>query len=574
MKMKRYAIVLALALVALAGAKPIAFAIIGDRTGDHQDSIHEKIVAEVAAAKPELVMTVGDHIEGYEQTDTMKLDEEWQEYRAILAPLSMPVHLTPGNHDITYDNALGVYERNIGKPYYSFEYKNMHFIVLDVSRWESSDKLPAEQLDWLAADLATTRKARFRFVFFHKPFWNATVAEGKPDTLHSLFKMYGVDAVFNGHAHQYFSATYDDIKYTGVGSSGGGTEPGPTGILYHWTLVTIDDKKGMAIEPILLGGEKRAWDDVTYADIQAVDRNMLSGLRFRKPALVGEDLVAADTVALVVKNPPLETQLEDSLRWDVPPGWSVSPKSLAVSIAPGAEAEYRFAVACAGRPFPAPRFTLRFPYAKGKSCPVKASLDVARTAFCSFVKKPPVIDGSVNEKLWQHPVTRLFTNDSETMKTDSTRFFFAADSANLYLAAVCFDPAVNTMRAQATERDNGVHLDDCVGWFIVPDTSKGNIYQIYFNPNAVTLDQKIAVSPDGKMDADMAWTAEAEVKTARGAGLWSVEARVPLAQFGATAKPGQAWGLNCRRKQPGRKANADWQPISYDPHGLGLMLIK
>jgi len=59
-----------------------------------------------------------------------------------------------------------------------------------------------------------------------------------------------------------------------------------------------------------------------------------------------------------------------------------------------------------------------------------------------------------------------------------------------------------------------------------------------------------------------------------GEEMWSVEARLPLTHFGVAAKPGQVWGLNFRRKQPGRKANADWQPISYDPHGLGLMFIK
>jgi len=245
-----------------------------------------------------------------------------------------------------------------------------------------------------------------------------------------------------------------------------------------------------------------------------------------------------------------------------------------VSVAPGAEAQYRFAVAGAGRPFPAPKLTLRFPYAKGKSCPVTASLDVARAANCSFVKKPPVIDGKVDEKLWQKPVTHLFTNDSEAMKTDSVRFYFAADSANLYLAAVCFDPNPDSVRAKATERDKGVHLDDCVGWFLAPDTSKGTIYQVYFNPNAVVLDQKITVSPEGKMDADMAWNADVDVKAAKGKNYGSVEAKLPLAQFGKTAKPGDVWGINFRRKQPGRKANADWQPISYDPHGLGLMLIK
>ena len=572
--MKRVILTAAFLLVVMAIAAPVRFAIIGDRTGDHQDSIHEKIVAEVAKAKPEFVITVGDHIEGYEQTDTLKLDQEWQEYKAIVAPIKVPFHYTPGNHDITYDNALGTYERNAGQPYNSFDYKGMHFVVLDASRWESSDLLPAAQLDWLAADLAKAAKAKNTFVFFHKPFWTASVAEGKHDTLHSLFKKYGVDAVFNGHNHEYFSATYDGIKYTAVGSSGGGTEPGPTNILYHWTLVTVDDKKGITIEPELLGGEKRAWDEVTWSDVQSVDRNTLAGLRFRKPVLVGENLTAADTVTLVVKNQPLETQLVDTLRWDVPTGWSVSPKTFAVSVAPGAGAEYRFAVAGAGRPFPAPKLTLRLPYAKGKSCPVTVSLNVARAANCSFVKKPPKIDGKVDEKLWQKPVTHLFTNDSEAMKTDSVRFYFAADSANLYLAAVCFDPNPEGLKVKATERDKGVHLDDCVGWFLLPDTSKGNIYQIYFNPNAVVLDQKITVSPAGKMDVDAAWNADVDVKAAKGKNYWSVEAKLPLAQFGVSAKPGDVWGLNFRRKQPGRKANADWQPISYDPHGLGLMLIN
>ncbi len=572
--MKRVILLVVLLLAVVAVAKPVRFAIIGDRTGGHQDSIHEKVVAEVVKAKPEFVMSVGDYIEGYQQTDTLKLDEEWAEYKAIVAPLKVPFYYVPGNHDITYDNALGAYERNAGKPYYSFDYKGLHFIVLDASRWESTDQLPTEQLDWLAADLAKADKAKYTFVFYHKPFWTATVAAGKPDTLHSLFKAYGVDAVFNGHFHQYFSATYDGIRYTAVGSSGGETQPGPTGILYHWMTVAVDDKKGITIEPVLLGGEKRAWDDVTWADMQSVDRNALAGLRFREPVLVGEDLTAADTVTLIVKNQPFETPLDDTLRWDVPAGWSISPKVVAVSVAAGAEAEYRFAAGCVGRPFPAPTMTLRFPYAKGKSCPVKASLDVARTAQCSFVKKPPVIDGSIKEKLWQKPVTHLFTNDSEAMKTDSVRFYFAADSANLYLAAVCFDPNPDSIRVKATERDKGVHLDDCVGWFLLPDTSKGDIYQVYFNPNAVVLDQKIAVSPEGKMDVDMAWSADVEVKAAKGKDYWSVEAKLPLAQFGVAAKPGNVWGLNFRRKQPGRKASADWQPISYDPHGLGLMLIK
>ena len=50
--MKRVILMAVFLLAAVAFAAPVRFAIIGDRTGDHQDSVHEKIVAEVAKAKP------------------------------------------------------------------------------------------------------------------------------------------------------------------------------------------------------------------------------------------------------------------------------------------------------------------------------------------------------------------------------------------------------------------------------------------------------------------------------------------------------------------------------------------
>jgi predicted phosphodiesterase len=571
--MKRAILLAVMALAVLTVAAPVRFAIIGDRTGGHQDSVYEKIVAEVAKQKPEFVFTVGDQIEGYTE-DTTELNNEWNEYKAIVAPLAMPLHLTPGNHDITTDGQLGAYVEHAGQPYYSVDLQGIHFIVLDASRWESSDKLPGEQLDWLAADLKQAAKARYTFVFLHKPFWDGTVTEGKPDTLHKLFVKYGVDAVFAGHYHQYFSGTYDGIKYTVLGSSGGETEPGPTGILYHWTSVTVDDKKGIEITPVLLGGEKRKWDDVTVADMRAIGRNELKGLRFNEAVRVGADLKVAGAATLSIANLSSTDAVNDSLRWDVPEGWSVAPRNAVVQAAPGAEDKMTFAVSCGARPFPAPTASLRLPYAPGKTSVVKRTLRVARTASATTTRQPPVIDGDLNEKCWQNPETRFFDYEGGPAKTDSARFCFAADSANLYLAAVCFDPAINTVKAQTSAQDGAVYNDDCVGYFLQPDTGKGDIYQVYFNPGGIAFDQKITVSDKGEMNADPKWNGTYEVKTRLGKDQWRIEAKIPLAQFGATAQPGQAWGLNFRRKQPGRKANADWQPVSYDPSAFGLLLFK
>jgi predicted phosphodiesterase len=556
-----------LVLVTLGLAAPVVrFAIIGDRTGGHQPGVYEGIVAEVERMRPDFAFTVGDQIEGYIE-DTTVLGEEWREYRSIVVGLSAPLYLIPGNHDITTDGQLASFIKYAGRSYYSIDYQGIHFVVLDASRWESSDKLPPEQLEWLARDLKHAQKARYTIVFYHKPFWDQSTVLGRPDTLHTLFRKYGVDAVFSGHYHQYFSGTYDGIKYTAIGSSGGETSTGPTGIQYHFAWVTVDDK-GIDIAPITAGAV-RAWDDVTTDDMRVIGQNEQLGLRFPTPFTTTKG-----PVELVVANRSTTASLNDTLHWDAPAGWTVEPPSAAVAAAAGSEMRVSFAVACSGRLFPAPVATIRLPYAEGKSSPVSKSLRVARVATCSRVDAPVNIDGNLDEKSWQKPETRFIDAEGGPAKTDSSRFYFAHDETNLYVAAVCFDPAVNTIKAQAGEHDAAVYNDDCVGFFFQPDTSRGDIYQIYLNPRGIAFDQKITVSPEGDMSTDIKWNGSYEVSSASGPASWTIEAAIPLAQLGAKAEPGQAWGLNFRRKQPGKKASADWQPISYDPNTFGLLEMR
>ena len=229
----------------------VRFAIIGDRTGDHQEGVYEAIVAEVERLRPDFVMTVGDHIEGY-ISDTIEMNRQWDEYFGIIKPLTMPVHITPGNHDITSDAMEPTYRGRVGAPYYSFDHRGIHFVVLDNSRWETAVQFPAAQLNWLKDDLAKNRTACYTFVFFHKPFWYNTLGAGKPDPWHEVFKANGVDAVFTGHFHTFFSAEFDGIKYTSFGSSGGETEESPDGLLYQFGWVTVDGS-GVYVAPVKKG---------------------------------------------------------------------------------------------------------------------------------------------------------------------------------------------------------------------------------------------------------------------------------------------------------------------------------
>ena len=555
-------------------SKPaVRFAVIGDRTGGHVPGIYEEIVAEIERMRPDFVLTVGDMIEGY-TSDTVILNKEWKEYKTIISPLTMPIYFTPGNHDITTDGQLGTFEREIGKPYYSIDIAGMHFVFLDNSRWESSAELPKEQLDWLASDLKKNANASCTFVFHHKPFWYATTAQGKPDTLHSLFRAYGVDAVFTGHFHEYFSGNYDGIEYTSVGSSGGGTDPGPTGLYYHFTWVTVDHK-GINIAPIRQGSVL-PWDEFTASDEHLVSTIRMKSINFTNPLFLNPDLsIENGKASATIRNLSPDIAMVDTIRWELPAGWSVDPREYPVKINPKDSLKADFSFMFTGNLYPVPTMVAHPPFARNNRLELKKLAGITREAICAKADQEPEIDGIINESAWSKPNTILFDPDGAPAISDSTRFYFIHDSNYIYLAAYCKESKMDSISAKLTGQDAPVYGEDCVGYFLQPDINKPVVYQIYFSPLGTIFDQKIAPGDDGYMAGDPKWNGKYEVKTSRGANYWSVEARIPLSQLDAKIKPGQDWGLNFRRKQQHLSTSANWQvPIDYDPSSFGRLVIE
>jgi Icc-related predicted phosphoesterase len=551
----------------------VRFAIIGDRTGEHVSEIYEGIVDEIETLKPEFVFTVGDMIEGY-TADTVRLNNEWIEYKEIVSKLSMPIYFTPGNHDITTDAALGTYQKHIGQPYYSKDISGIHFIVLDNSRWETSDELPKEQLDWLTDDLKKNRKASHIFVFHHKPFWYNTTADGKPDTLHSLFKAFGVDAIFTGHFHQYFSGVYDGIYYTGVGSSGGATEPGPTGIEYHYVWVTVSDKE-ISIAPIKRGSVI-PWDEVAVPGIKFADVMDREAITFKNRLPLASNLSLNDNTLFVqFKNLNSDMIMRDTIVFEESENWSIYPPAMPIEINPRDSFWAVFHAINNGPLYPLPIVSARFPFDEKNRYKVRKSIGVEREAFCYNAENAPVIDGRLTETIWENPETVFFTPDGGPMATDSSFFYFAYDNNALYVAAYCCDNKIDSMVARSVGQDAAVFGEDCVGFFFQPDVEKRIVYQIYINPLGTVFDQRITPNDDGSMTGDKTWNGTYEIKTFKGEDFWSVEARIPFEQLQAAGAPGKYWGLNFRRKQPRIGISSDWQaPIDYDPATYGRLTMK
>jgi 3',5'-cyclic-AMP phosphodiesterase len=215
----------ALAAVTLIAAAPpsndFRFSILGDRTGDAQPGIYERIWSELDALHPDFVINVGDTIQGGNDATAAS---EWRALRPLWDRFRYPIYFTPGNHDIWSAASHMIYEQQTGRPaFYSFNYQNAHFTVLDNSQASDfSDQLNDEQMQFLAGDLERNRDRDPKFVFFHKPLWLIPVKfQSSHFPFHQLIAKYGVRYVVSGHGHQFVREVLDGVTYLEAPSSGG-----------------------------------------------------------------------------------------------------------------------------------------------------------------------------------------------------------------------------------------------------------------------------------------------------------------------------------------------------------------
>jgi hypothetical protein len=220
---RRLAMLGSLAVVAwlaiyAAPADDFHFVLLGDRTGEAQPRVYDRIWRELAATQPAFVLSIGDTIQGLNDATA---EAEWREVRRTLEPYRrIPLYLTPGNHDIWSEASERLFRKYAERaPHYSFDSGGAHFTVLDNSR---SDGWPTGELEWLEADLRQHAPAQVKFVVSHRPSWLLDAALGNTSgPLHVLAKRYGVCCVVAGHVHQLIHADLEGVTYLSLPSAGG-----------------------------------------------------------------------------------------------------------------------------------------------------------------------------------------------------------------------------------------------------------------------------------------------------------------------------------------------------------------
>ncbi len=215
------------------------FVILGDRTGEAQPGVYERVWQQAAAEDPEFVVTTGDSIQG---ANDAIAEVEWHQLDEILAPYRrFRLFLAPGNHDIWSPQSEALFQKHAGHlPHYGFDYMGAHFTILDNSR---SEQLSAEELSFLGKDLEAHKNQPVKFIVSHRPSWLIEAMFQNPGfALHDLAKKYGVQYVIAGHLHQMLEVHLEGVTYLSMASSGGhlrGTERYEDGWFFGYALVGI-----------------------------------------------------------------------------------------------------------------------------------------------------------------------------------------------------------------------------------------------------------------------------------------------------------------------------------------------
>jgi len=189
---------------------PFAFVAMGDtKTYQERPERFEKIIAHAWAERPNFVVNVGDVV------DDGNNKEEWiEEYLGPAAELMrrVPTYVAIGNHEEDADWHYKYVAYPAPENYYSFDYGNSHFAMIDSNKKLSPN---SAQYIWLEKDLAQS-EAHWKFVCHHHPVYSSdeddygdayrgksALGDLNVRQLVPLYEKYGVDIVWYGHLHDY-----------------------------------------------------------------------------------------------------------------------------------------------------------------------------------------------------------------------------------------------------------------------------------------------------------------------------------------------------------------------------------
>jgi hypothetical protein len=162
------------------------------------------------------------------------------------------------------------------------------------------------------------------------------------------------------------------------------------------------------------------------------------------------------------------------------------------------------------------------------------------------IQSPPVIDGVVEEEVWEEAAVadRFIQYEPVRGQPSETavRAMVLYDSRYLYVAFELPDTGPPT--AQLTRRDDDLFNDDAV--ILVLDTYHDSRTAYYFMTNAVSTQADGRIAEDGRT-VDKTWDAPWRSAASRTETGWTVEIAIPFTSLKYNAGESVTWGINFGR---------------------------
>jgi 3',5'-cyclic AMP phosphodiesterase CpdA len=202
--------------------------------------------------------------------------QQFDDARAILSQLHVPVIALPGEHDVL-GNDFKPYLANFRIPHStaggwaSWDSKGVHYVVLlNVFNFEKLGLLGSDQLNWLEKDLASIPSSRPVVVFTHVPLyalypdWGWTTADGSKAI--AMLQRFDNVTILNGHIHQIVTHQEGNIRFASAEATaypqpkpGSAPKPGPV------TLPHAELLRAIGYRTVEVDGSKIRFEDRALA---------------------------------------------------------------------------------------------------------------------------------------------------------------------------------------------------------------------------------------------------------------------------------------------------------------------
>ena len=174
---------------------------------------------------------------------------------------------------------------------------------------------------------------------------------------------------------------------------------------------------------------------------------------------------------------------------------------------------------------------------------------------------PPLIDGNLNEAVWQKAAIlkdfyQIDPGDNSA-PSKPTEVLLGYDSRFLYVAFRAFDEP-DKVRSTVAKRDN-IFSDDYVGFYLDTFNDRRKAFEIFFNPLGIQGDGVLTEDRGEDFSVDLLL----ESKGVIGASGYTVEIAIPFKSLRYEAGKGKLWGAHFfRRIQRFNRELDSWMPFA------------